>query len=435
MQAVIMAGGKGTRLSTITKNEIPKPMVEIKGKPLLLWQLEELKKYNITRVTMIIGYLGEKIQEYFKDGKEFGFEIDYIVEESPLGTAGAFYYLKDKIESDYFMLVFGDVFFNIDINRMESFHKENNSLATLFVHPNAHPYDSDLVELSENNKVIRFDSKNNVRDYWYDNIVNAGIYIIDKKVCDKVKEPIKTDFEKEILAKMADRGEAIYGYVSPEYVKDVGTVDRIESAIKDLESGLIVNKNLENKQKAIFLDRDGTINKYRGFISKENEFDLEDGAIEGIKMINTSGYLAIVVTNQPSVARGLCECSDIDYIHKKMKSLLGKEGAFVDEVYYCPHHPDKGFPEENPLYKIDCECRKPKIGMIEKAVSRFNIDLSSSWIVGDSSLDMELGKRAGLKSALVLTGSAGKDGKYEFKADIIAKDIKEAVEEILKKAV
>ena len=182
MQAVIMAGGKGTRLSTITKNEIPKPMVEIKGKPLLLWQLEELKKYNITRVTMIIGYLGEKIQEYFKDGKEFGFEIDYIVEESPLGTAGAFYYLKDKIESDYFMLVFGDVFFNIDINRMESFHKENNSLATLFVHPNAHPYDSDLVELSENNKVIRFDSKNNVRDYWYDNIVNAGIYIIDKKV-------------------------------------------------------------------------------------------------------------------------------------------------------------------------------------------------------------------------------------------------------------
>lgn len=432
MQAVIMAGGKGTRLSEITKNEIPKPMVEIKGKPLLLWQLEQLKKYNITRITMIIGHLGDKIQEYFKDGKELGFDIDYIVEESPLGTAGAFYYLKDKIKSSYFMLVFGDVFFDIDISRMEKFHQDKKSLATLFVHPNSHPYDSDLIEMDKDEKVISFDSKNNIRDYWYDNMVNAGIYIVDKSVCAKVEAAKKTDFEKDILAKMAENRENIYAYASPEYVKDVGTVDRIKSAIKDLESGLISRKNLENKQKAIFLDRDGTINKYRGFISKEEEFELEDGAIEAIKKINESGYLAIVITNQPSVARGLCEISDIEYIHKKMKSLLGKEGAFLDEVYYCPHHPDKGYPEENPLYKIDCECRKPKTAMLDLARARFNIDFENSFIIGDSSIDMELGKRAGLKKVLVLTGSAGKDGKYEFEADFICKDIEKAVEEILK---
>ena len=284
------------------------------------------------------------------------------------------------------MLVFGDVFFDIDIDRMEKFHKDKASLATLFVHPNSHPYDSDLIEADENSRVKRFDSKNNVRNYWYDNVVNAGLYIIDKSICDKVSQPVKTDFEKDILAKMALEGEPVYAYASPEYVKDVGTVDRIT---------------------------------------------LEKSAAPAIGLINSSGYLAIVVTNQPSVARGLCQCSDIELIHKKMKSLLGKEGVYADEVYYCPHHPDKGFPEENPAYKIDCECRKPKIGMIDIAKERFNIDLSKSWIIGDSSLDMELGNRAGLKKALVLTGSAGKDGKYEFTPDITASDIKEAVEKIL----
>ncbi len=426
-----MAGGKGTRLSEITKNEIPKPMVDIKGKPLLEWQTKQLKKYGINRITMIVGHLGEKIQEYFKDGSNFGLEIDYIFEKEPLGTAGAFYYLKDKIKSDYFMLVFGDVFFDIDIDRMEKFHKDKASLATLFVHPNSHPYDSDLIEADENSRVKRFDSKNNVRNYWYDNVVNAGLYIIDKSICDKVSQPVKTDFEKDILAKMALEGEPVYAYASPEYVKDVGTVDRITHAIKDLESGLIEARNLKNKQKAIFLDRDGTINVLKGFISREEEFELEKSAAPAIGLINSSGYLAIVVTNQPSVARGLCQCSDIELIHKKMKSLLGKEGVYADEVYYCPHHPDKGFPEENPAYKIDCECRKPKIGMIDIAKERFNIDLSKSWIIGDSSLDMELGNRAGLKKALVLTGSAGKDGKYEFTPDITASDIKEAVEKIL----
>jgi len=431
MKAVIMAGGKGTRLESLTKGEIPKPMIPIKEKPLLLWQIEELKRYGIVDITMIIGHLGEKISEYFGNGEKFGVNIDYILEDKPLGTAGAFYYLKNRLKDEYFLLLFGDIFFNIDIDKMEAFHKAKKAKVTLFAHPNSHPYDSDLVETDADEKVICFDSKNNKRDYWYDNMVNAGIYILDKSVCEKVHEAVKTDFEKDILALMAASGEAIYAYKSPEYVKDVGTVDRIKKAVTELDAGLISRKNLSNKQAAIFLDRDGTINKLDNFIYRAEDFELEEGVIEAIGSINSSGLLAIVITNQPSVARGLCDISDIDYIHKKLKTLLGKEGVFLDDIFYCPHHPDKGFPEENPLYKVDCECRKPKTGMIELAKDKFNIDLSSSYMVGDSSMDIELAKRAGLKSVLVMTGLSGTDNKYDAKPDYTAKNLYEAVQKIL----
>ena len=418
MQAVIMAGGKGTRLKAVTKDEIPKPMVPILDKPLLEWQIDRLKENGITDIIMIIGHLGHKIVEYFEDGKKFGVSIQYIEEKEPLGTAGAFYYLKDMLNDKYFLLVFGDVFFDIDLERMRKFHESNNAVATLFVHPNVHPFDSDLVTTDDSDRIIAFDSKNNVRDYWYDNCVNAGFYILDKSICDLVTEPKKTDLEKGILMELVSRNESIYAYKSPEYIKDVGTVDRITKTIEEIKSGFIKSKNLKNKQKCIFIDRDGTINKYKGLVYKEEDFELEDCALEAIRKINNSGLLAIVITNQPVVARGLCEIEDVINIHNKMKTLLGKDGVFVNDVYFCPHHPDKGYPEENPLYKIPCHCRKPDIGMIEECVTKYNIDLGNSWMIGDTTIDVMTGKNAGMRTALVLTGEAGKDGKYDVEPDL-----------------
>ena len=179
MQAVIMAGGKGTRLASITKDLIPKPMVNILGKPLLEWQIQTLKQYNIRKICLVIGHLGEKIQEYFGDGSDFGVQISYIQEKEPLGTAGSLYYIKEWLTDDSFFLIFGDVFFNIDLNRMLQFHISKDSIATLFVHPNSHPFDSDIVVMDTNERIERFDSKNNVRSYWYENCVNAGFYILN----------------------------------------------------------------------------------------------------------------------------------------------------------------------------------------------------------------------------------------------------------------
>ena len=426
MQAVIMAGGKGSRLAALTKDEIP-----FLGKPLLEWQLEQLKRYGIRRVTLVVGHLKEKIIDYFGDGSALGMELDYVEETTPLGTAGAFPLLLPKIESEHFLLLFGDIRFDIDLARMERFFLEKRAECLLFAHPNAHPYDSDLIVTDRENRVTGFDSKHNVRTGWQDNLVNAGIYILSRDMLRRVPEVKKTDFEKEILAPMAAAGEAIYAYRSPEYVKDVGTVDRIRAAEEEWKSGFPAKRNLEFPQRAVFLDRDGVINRYSGFVRTPEELELLPCAAEGLKRLNSSVYLTIVVSNQPVVARGETSEAELATIFNKMKTLLGREGAFVDDVFYCPHHPDSGFPGEVKELKIDCDCRKPKTGMLRRAAERYHLDLSACYLVGDTTGDIQCGKNAGVRTVLVRTGEAGRDGKYAVTPDLVADDLAAAATKIL----
>lgn len=426
-----MAGGKGTRLRAITNDEVPKPMAPVAGKPILQWQVECLREQGVTDLVLVTGHLGEKIQEFFGDGKRFGVHIRYIQETVPLGTAGALSMLPPLLKEELFFLVFGDVLFDIDLARMAKFHREKQAKATLFVHPNSHPFDSDLVVCDDAGRVRRFDPKNSVRTGWYHNCVNAGSYVLDRSICERVPRETKMDLEKELLAGMIGADEAVYAYRSSEYIKDVGTVERITAAEKELESGYIAKRSLRNRQRAIFLDRDGTVNRKNGLVYREEQFELEDGVIEAIRRINRSGYLAILVTNQPVVARGLCSVEDVEDIHKKLETLLGREGVYLDDIHFCPHHPDKGYPEEDPAYKIPCHCRKPDIGMIEACAERYNIDLANSWMVGDTTVDIQTGKNAGTRTALVLTGDAGRDGKYKVTPDLVCDDLGQAVQRIL----
>lgn len=431
MQAVIMAGGKGTRLSSITNDEIPKPMVRLNGKPILEHQLEVLKANGIIEYFFIVGHLGEKIEEYFGDGSKWDVHITYIHEDMPLGTAGALYYLKGLVQDDFF-LVFGDLIFDISVERFHAFHRGHNAQISLLVHPNSHPYDSDVIVLDDNQQVVRCDSKNNTRDYYYRNIVNAGLYMVHASVLDRIAEPVKTDLEKGIIFPMMEAGEGVFGYCTSEFVKDVGTPERLRATEADLSNGIVHAKNLDQPQKAIFLDRDGTINKYVGLISRPEQLELEDMAAEAIAAINRSEYLAIVITNQPVVARGMCSISDVEEIHDKMETLLGREGAYVDAIKFCPHHPDKGYPEENPDYKIECSCRKPKPGMILEVAEQYHIDLSKSWMIGDCTTDVQTGINAGTRTILVQTGEGGADKKQNVTPDVIKTDIRDAVAYILK---
>lgn len=428
--AVIQAGGKGTRLRKLTEDKIPKPLLPLNGKPMLEWQIINLKKYGIEKYLIIIGHLGEAIKEYFGNGANFGVHIDYIEEKEPLGSAGALYYVKKYIGSEDFLLIFGDVMFDIDIKRMMAFHNNKSALATLLVHPNSHPYDSDLVVTDETCRIIEIDSKCNRRNYWYHNLVNAGIYIISGTLLNMLSAPIRADLEKDILPTAISQGR-VYGYQTTEYVKDAGTENRFNIIEREQKENLWSVKNLSHLQKCIFLDRDGTVNKYNGLVSHPDQLELEKNAAEAIRLINASGYLAIVVTNQPVVARGMCSVNEVRTIHKKLETLLGEQGAYLDDIIFCPHHPDKGYEGENADYKISCDCRKPATGMIRAMSKKYKIDISQSFIIGDSTVDIQTGLNAGLCRVLVHTGQAGSDGKYLCKADMEASNLLMAVKQIL----
>ncbi len=187
--------------------------------------------------------------------------------------------------------------------------------------------------------------------------------------------------------------------------------------------GRVSGKNLKNKQKAIFLDRDGTINKYVGFLRDIDEFELLDGVADAIQEINASGYLAIVSTNQPVIARGEVSFDELEMIHNKMETLLGQKGAYLDAIYFCPHHPHKGYEGERPELKFDCECRKPKPGMLLKAAQEFNIDLAQSWMIGDGENDIKAGMNAGCKTALI--------GESAFGQTLNVQSLKEFVDKYI----
>jgi len=431
MKAVIQAGGSGRRLREITKDYIPKPLAKLNGIPILEIQMEQLKRYGITEIYVVTGYLGDRIIEHFGDGSAYNLHIQYIKEDMPLGSAGALYYLKHVLSDEDFLLIFGDVIFDIDLKRMIHFHQDRKSEATLFVHPNGHPEDSDLIILDQEQRVIAFDSKKNKRDYWYSNCVNAGFYILSGNILNQIAAPQRIDLERDLLANLVNVGGNIYGYRSSEYVKDAGTVERFYAVEQALREKIPERCNLQNKQKCIFLDRDGTLNRFCGLVVTPEKLELENRVSEAIRKINASEYLAIVVTNQPVVARGMCTMEQVRRIHRKLETLLGREGAYLDDIIFCPHHPDRGFPEENRIYKVECCCRKPKTGMIEKMAEQHNIDLQQSYMIGDTTTDIMTGMNAGLRTILVETGEKGLDKKYNITPDIRAKDLFMAVEWIL----
>ena len=413
-----MAGGKGTRISSVA-SDIPKPMIRIAGKPVLEHEIICLREQGFTDMIITVSHLGQIIMDYFGDGRKFGVNIQYYNELAPLGNAGALFKMRKQLDSD-FLLLNADAIFDVNFERLVDFHKRKGGLVTLFAHPNSHPYDSGLLIVDKNNCVRKWLTKEDVRPQWYKNRVNAGLHVINPVALDmsgidpdtigtEINGKImKADLDRQILKPLCKTGQ-VFCYTSPEYLKDMGTPERFESVCRDFEEGRIQARNLKKKQKAIFMDRDGTINKYVGFLKKIDDFELLPGAADAIRTINESGFLAIVVTNQPVIARGEVTVDELDLIHSKMETLLGQEGAYLNAIYYCPHHPHKGFEGEIPDLKIDCDCRKPKPGLLLKAAEDFNIDLSRSWMIGDMENDVKAGIAAGCKSVLLGEGDFGQD--------------------------
>ena len=433
-QAVILAGGRGTRLQA-RLNGRPKPLVDIDGVPLLRRQVEALHAHGVDDVVLLVNHAADQIEAFFAEhaaGAAGTFpRVTLIDDGAPRGTAGALLHAFDHL-AERFLVVYGDTLFDVDVARLWHSHCGAGADATLFLHPNDHPFDSDLVEIDDDGVVLAMHRPPHDPGACLPNLVNAALYVMERAAVAFWRDrPAPSDIARDLFPAMLARGAKLRGYVSFEYIKDIGTPKRLDQAVAALRGGTIARSRLSHPQKAVFVDRDGTINQPAGYLARAEGFELISGAAEAVRRLNGAEYRVVVTTNQPVIARGEATVAELRRIHGRMQTLLGQDGAFLDRIYYCPHHPDGGFPGEIAALKRACTCRKPEPGLIDQAVADLNIDLAASWVIGDSTADIAMARRRGVRAILVKTGEGGRDGKYDAPADFVVADLAEAANLIL----
>jgi histidinol-phosphate phosphatase family protein len=429
-QAVIMAGGKGTRLAE-RLNGRPKPLVDIDGVPLLQRQIDALRRGRFTELVLLVNHAADQIEAFIAKATPDGMTIRLIDDGSPRGTAGALIHAVEHLD-ERFLVVYGDTLFDVDLEHFWQSHAVSGADASLFLHPNDHPFDSDLVEIDATSRVIALHGTPHDPQAWLPNLVNAGMYVLEREAIAFWSDaPPPSDIARDLFPAMLRRGGHLHGYVSFEYIKDIGTPKRLDKAVGHLRSGLVERARRDTQQQAVFLDRDGTINVLRGHLSRAEDMELLPSAAHAVRRLNDAEYRVVVVTNQPVLARGETSEAELRRIHGKMEALLGRDGAFIDWLYYCPHHPDTGFAGEVVALKRICDCRKPAPGLIDRARTELNIDLARSWLIGDSTADLALAQARGVTSVLVRTGAAGRDLVHAVVADFVADDLADAISLIL----
>lgn len=398
--AVFLVGGKGTRLGL---GDIPKPMVDMHGAPLLQRMVEGLAAQGVKHFLMLAGHGASYIENHFAQHTPKGCVVETVVETAPLGTAGSFTQLRGQL-TRHFLVVYGDVLFDTDIARFLEFACAKGGAGTLYVHPNDHPEDSDLVDADADGRVRAFIAKPH-QDPDCGNLVNAAFYLFDPVLLDYLpKEATEViDWGRDILPAVAAAGKhELFAYSGSEYLKDIGTTKRIERGRRDFAAGTVAARSYRQKQRAIFFDRDGVLNREVDGVFNPEMLELIPGAGAALARVNKSGLLSIGVTNQPAVAKGFMSFTDLRAVHNRLDWALSEEGGgYLDDMLFCPHHPEKGFEGERPELKISCDCRKPAPGMLLEAAERHNIDLSQSWMIGDHTRDIEAGLAAGVRTWIV----------------------------------
>jgi histidinol-phosphate phosphatase family protein len=426
----ILAGGQGTRLRDRT-GSLPKPMVPLLGRPLLDYQLDLCRLHGCSRVLLLVHHAHEAIREHVGDGSRHGIRVEYAIETTPRGTAGA---LRDGLSrlAETFLVLYGDTYLDIDLRRMREAHTQHGADATLFLHPNDHPQDSDLVEVDAKRWITALHPYPHSEHAEYDNLVNAALYVMRREGLESlIPREGRADLAKDVFPQMLRAGRRLFGYISPEYIKDIGTPQRLDRVAADIQAGLPERLSTRALRSAVFLDRDGTLNEETDYVRTPDQLVLLPGAADAVRRLNHAGRLAVIITNQSVVARGDVTFAGLKTIHARLTHLLGARHAYVDGVYVCPHHPDRGFPGEVPELKMVCSCRKPATGLVDEACRDLQIDRRTSWFVGDTTSDMETGRRAGTRTILVRSGHAGQDGRFPFQPDYVVPDIAAAVSWIL----
>ncbi len=435
LSAVILAGGRGTRLDPVSGG-LPKPLVSVGGTPIVEHQIAVLARYGVGQVFLTTGYGANILERSLGDGSRWGVELHYVRESRPLGTAGGVAALRGRLRHDFFV-VYGDVMFDMDLTRLAAFHSRVGADATLVVHPNDHPQDSDLLVLDESDRLLELHPKpRSPGAIDLPNLVSAALYVLTPGALEFVEPGVSQDFIRDVFPRMIASGSRLFGYRTPEYLKDMGTPERLARVHQDCLAGTIASRRWDKPRPTVFLDRDGVINEEIGGVHRADDLRLIEGVGSAINELNRSGWLCAVATNQPGLAKGFMNEETLGKIHRRLESRLGLERSWIDAMVYCPHHPERGHEGEVRELKVVCSCRKPAVGMLRELANQLPVDLSRSVMVGDSWRDMVAGHVFGLETIGVRTGDAlrsppPQDLAWLAHADLLVDDLPAAVKALL----
>lgn len=384
-----------------------KVMAPVGGRPFLSYVLDELITGGYEKAVMATGYRSEDIESYFGN-KYKSIEIAYSKELQPLGTGGAIAQALSVCKEDTVTVINGDTFFRTDFKALTDFHKNKAAAVTVTVKQMSDFSRYGTIETDGDGRITRFREKQPCEK----GLINGGIYCITKS---KINFPDgKFSFEKEILEPLC---LPVYAFESDGYFTDIGIPEDYFRA--NIEIPLITGRK---KFPAVFLDRDGTVNKEINYLYRRQDLEFIPGAPEAIEKIRELGFIVIVITNQAGVAKGFYTEEDVNNLHLYMNEKLS-DTTHIDSFYYCPFHEDAVIEK----YRKNSDCRKPGTGMIKQAVNEFRqkgieIDLDNSILIGDTRADILTGINAQIgTNIIVMTGHGKREDAPE--SDFIAKDL------------
>jgi len=374
-QAVILAGGLGTRMRPLTLTT-PKPMILIHREPFLEYIIELLKKNGIEEVVILTGYLHEQIENYFKDGQQFGLKLKYSYSPAEDKTGTRIRKAKDLLD-DTFLLLYGDNYWPLQLGELLKFYKKMNTKGLITAYSNIDNYTKNNTLVDEKGLVKVYDKSRQTPGL---NGVDIGFFILNKNVLDLFPEE-NFSFEKVIIPKLISQKQ-LAGFLTYHKYYGLSNLERIP-----------VIEDFFKPKKIILLDRDGVINKKppkAEYVKNWKEFEFLPGAIDGLKLLTKKGYKIIIISNQAGIGRGAMTEGDLKKINGKFLDVCKSKVVDIKAMYHCPHNWDEG-----------CSCRKPKPGMLFKAASDHHFDLTKAIFIGDDERDEQAGQAADCSTILL----------------------------------
>ena len=428
-QVVVLMGGLGTRLKDYTR-ECPKSLVDVCGKPFFDHQLDLLIAWGFKKFVFLIGYRADMIEEYYGDGSSRNISIKYSYDgEKLLGTGGAVRRALDLLEDD-FLLIYGDSFMDIDyaetLYRYER-GKAEGARALMTVLRNNNRFDKSNVVM-DGGRLVLYDKHGPVPEMDY---IDYGVSVYDRSLFEKY--PVDEAFDiADIQHELSVAGKLTAQIVTKRFYE-------IGSPASLAEFSQYVTKRFGESHPAVFVDRDGVINEIvwnddteqLDSPMKVSQFEFLPGVAKALKTIAGKGYYIFVVTNQPGAAKGKTDLATLYDINTHMIDALAQEGVDIDDLFMCPHYP-RELPTAKEKFLIrKCNCRKPEPGLIYRAMRKYNIDLSASYMIGDSCTDVVAGSSVGLSTVFIGDLKCDLCKKLgDISPTIIAADLADAAEQI-----